>query len=72
MTKYFVVTVETPAGRKFVGSPSSILTADPNEAGCITDDFIDEVFGYWNIQSGGKADILKLEEFEALRAENLL
>lgn len=52
----YIITV----GNKFVSSPSDKLTDNKELAGIFDDYSIDAVFGYWDKQSNGNADIVEV------------
>ena len=52
--KKYLVMVPT----KYVPSPSNTLTANYFFAGVLTDENIDKVFGYWDKESKGNAEII--------------
>jgi hypothetical protein len=51
--KYLVM-----VGDKYVSSPSNKLTDNYFFAGVFTDENIDKVFGYWDKESNGNAEII--------------
>lgn len=56
--RYYLITV----GDKYVASPyADCLTDDRNKAGVFTDMNIDIVFGRWDKETDGKADIIEID-----------
>ena len=55
--KRYMITV----GEKFVSSPSDKLTDNKELAGVFDDSNVDAVFGYWDKQSNGNADIIDFD-----------